>query len=201
MAECVDILDNLNPSCDALSRVGGVKKKVWIGQRTQLDSTNPYTLSNGYIDQINMANDPSSQPYELVAFSGKKAKHTGTVAANIGDNVNTFDTSVALVLFEDTPDERAIMETLFNAEELFAIIEGEDGHLQVFGIDEGLMASGFDYTLGVNLNDSTAHTVTLQGLQKKLPYYFSVNGVKTSGSANAAELAASIAALNAITKA
>lgn len=170
---CIDLLSGINASCDALNKVGGVNKRVWIGQLSQVTSYD--TDANGYIDTITMADDASSNPYTLKKFVGKKTKNSGTYELTAGENVNTFNTSFNLEVFHFTPEDRTNLEALINADDVFVIAQTDAGQIEVFGIDEGLNASAGSGGTGVNLQDKTSFTLTLSGEQRKLPYLF-LNG-------------------------
>lgn len=182
MATCVDLISGLDPSCDALSKVGGVKKRVWVTQLAQLNQSTPFSVDgDGYIDAITMALDPSSVAYKLKKFIGKKSKNAGTYELTIGENVNTYNTSFTLVLYHFTPEDREAIESLVNAEDVVVFAETEAGQIEVFGIEQGLMASAGTGGTGTLLNDNTAFSLTLSGEQKKLPYLFD-SGTGLAGS-------------------
>lgn len=173
MAECIDLLEGLDASCNALNKIGGVKKRVWVGQLSQLAAV-PYTTdSDGYVDTIAFAT--ASPTYGLHKFVGKKSKHNGTYELTAGDNVNTFNTSAILVLYHYTPDDRSAIENLINADDLFCLFETEAGQIELFGITQGLNASAGTGATGVALQDSTAFTLTLSGEQLSMPKLF-LNG-------------------------
>jgi hypothetical protein len=173
MADCIDLLEGLDASCDALNKVGGVKKRVWVGQLSQLGTT-PYTEdADGYVDTISFA--LASPTYGLHKFVGKKSKHSGTYELTAGDNVNTFNTSAILVLYHYTPADRSAIENLINSDDLFALFETEAGQIELFGITQGLNASAGSGATGVALQDSTAFTLTLSGEQLAMPKLF-LNG-------------------------
>jgi hypothetical protein len=169
MANCVDIISGINPSCSALSKVGGANKRVWIGQLTQLTSYG--TDVDGYINAVTLA------AYEtLYKFIGKKDKNSGAFEGTIGENVNTVNQSVTLELFHSLPEEREAIEALYNAEDVFVFVETNFGQIEVFGIDLGLMASALSGGTGVLLNDKTSTTITLSGEQMTLPKLFLTGG-------------------------
>ena len=51
MATCNDLISGINPDCDALNKVGGVNKRVWIGLKSNISHT---IDSNGYVSAITM---------------------------------------------------------------------------------------------------------------------------------------------------
>ena len=170
---CIDLLNGINASCDALNKVGGVNKRVWIGQLSQITG---YTLDgDGYVETITMDADASNNDYTLKKFTGKKNKNSGTYELTAGENVNTFNTSFNLEVFHFTPDDRENLEALINADDVFVIAQTDAGQIEVFGIEQGLNASAGSGGTGVSLQDKTSFTLTLSGEQMNLPKLF-LNG-------------------------
>jgi len=185
---CIDLLNGITASCEALNKVGGVNKRVWIGQLSQLSSFD--TDVDGYIDTITMATDASSNDYTLKKFSGKKNKNSGTYELTAGENVNTFNTSFNLEVFHYTPEDRSNLEALINADDVFVLTQTDAGQIEVFGIEQGLNASAGSGGTGVGLQDKTSFTLTLSGEQMNLPKLF----------LNGGTLAASISYLDGISE-
>jgi len=170
---CIDLINGIEASCDALNKVGGANKRVWIGQLSQV--TGYTTDVDGFVDTITMDTDASGNDYTLKVFSGKKSKNSGTYELTAGENVNTFNTSFNLEVFHFTPEDRENLEALINADDVFVVTQTDAGQIEIFGIDEGLNASAGSGGTGVNLQDKTSFTLTLSGEQRKLPYLF-LNG-------------------------
>lgn len=177
MATCVEILQGIDPNCDALNKVGGIDKRVWVGQLSQLSG---YTTDgSGYINTVTLATISSIQQ-TLKKFTGKKFKHAATVEGVVGENVNTINQSLALSLYYSTPAERQAIEQLFNADDVFVFVEGNYGGVEAYGIDLGLNGSALTGGLGTLLNDNTAIIVTLSGEQRTLPKQVLVGGTLTA---------------------
>jgi hypothetical protein len=166
---CVEILQGIDPNCDALNKRGGINKRVWIGQLSQL--TGFTKDSDGYINTVTLAVIASIQQ-TLKKFIGKKFKHAATFEGVVGENVNTINQSLALSLYYSTPAERGAIEALFNADDVFAFVEGNYGGIEVYGIELGLNGSALTGGLQTLLNDNTAVIVTLSGEQESLPLQF-----------------------------
>ena len=169
MSNCVEILQGIDPNCDALNKRGGINKRVWVGQLSQL--TGYTTDVDGYVDSVTLSVISSVQQ-TLKKFIGKKFKHAATFEGVIGENVNTVNQSLALSLYYSTPAEREAIEALFNADDVFAFVEGNYGGIEVYGIDLGLNASALTGGLQTLLNDNTAVILTLSGEQETLPKQF-----------------------------
>lgn len=196
MASCVELINGLIASCAAGNKVGGIKKKVWITQLSQLSSTSPYTVGpNGYITAITMGTDGSGNAYTLKVFEGKKSKNSIALALTVGANVNTHKTDFLLALYHFSPADREAIETLINAEDVVVFAETESEQIEVLGIDQGLQASAGTGGVGANLQDETAYMLTLSGEQRNLPYLFDTTDPSTPVTTG---LAASKAYLNAL---
>lgn len=190
----------LDPSCDALKKLGGLAKRVWVGQLSQLDG---YTVNESTLDieTLDMALE-SPGNYTLKKFVGKKLKHSATTPVEVGENINVFNQTINLVLFHYTSLEKAAIEELVNVEDAFVLVETLQGQIEVYGIDTngtssddplgGLNCSAGDGGTGVALNDPTAFTVTLSGQHRIMSRIFNVS--------TSATLAQNIAYLDAISE-
>lgn len=164
MAGCADDIISLIPDCETLKSKGGVKKKVWAVAH---DSAT-YTLDgDGYVDTVTLAT--TSPATTLKVYSGKKLKNNGVITGEIGENSNSLKQDLNLVLFAQTPEERAAVQKLFYSDELDIFIQTEAGKIELWGYDAGLVSSGLTGGTGTQLNDSTAYTVTMSGSQDDLP--------------------------------
>lgn len=187
MAEaCSTDLSELLAGCDAVRKRGGVKKRVWIGRLADITYT---TDGDGYVDDVTLA--VASPPNLLYKYIGRKFKHNGTLEGVIGENFNSITHNVNLLLYYYSPEEKAAIEKLFNAEDVVAFVELEAGQIEIWGLDTGLNASALSGGTGTAFQDSTALTVTLSGAQDTLPKEFRYN--------SSATLQDSIDALDALT--
>lgn len=177
MSTCTNLIKGIVAECDALNKVGGVKPRIYIGQLSQLLSGGFTTDSDENIDTITLVT--ASPVNTLKKFEGKKLTSSASFPLTAGENVNLFNHTVALAIFYSTSEQLLRIEQLANAEDLFAIVEGNDGKLMVFGINEGLNASAGEGGTGIQLQDSTAYILTLTGDQSKTPRYFMVSPTAT----------------------
>lgn len=179
---CNNLTRGLDPSCEALKKLGGLAKRVWVGQLSQLDG---YTVNNNTLDieTLTMEDSPAST---LKKFVGKKLKHSATTPVEVGENINVFNQTVNLVLYHFTSREKAAIEELVNVEDAFVLVETFGGQIEVYGIDTqgvltsddplgGLNCSAGDGGTGVALNDATSYTVTLSGQHRIMSRIFNVN--------------------------
>lgn len=198
---CKNLTRGLDPTCDALKKHGGLAKRVYVGQLSQLEG---YTVNEDTLDieTLDMALNGSSD-YTLKKFIGKKLKHNATTPVEVGENINVFNQTVALVLFHFTSLEKAAIEELVNAEDLFVLVETFGGQIEVYGIDTegsensedplgGLNCSAGEGGTGTALNDPTQYTVTLSGQHRIMCRIFNISSTAT--------LAQNIAYLDAISE-
>jgi hypothetical protein len=172
--ECIDILRSIGATCESIEQVGGVKKKVWITQLSQIDS---YTTdADGYVDGITMNTDNSSNDYKLITVTGKKFTHNGTFEGVIGENINTINHNAIVKIYTENPTQRANVLTLFKADELVVFFETEAGKIEIYGLDKGLEASAMTGQTGIALQDDVGIVLTLSGEQTRLPDYFLTGG-------------------------
>lgn len=183
-SSCVNLTESLDPACNALKKLGGLTKRVYVGQLSQLDS---FTVDSSTLDitGITMA-DNVSIPYKLKKFVGRKLKHSATSEVEVGENVNVINQAVALVLYHYTSRQKSAIEGLINAEDLFVFVETNAGQIEVYGIDTTGSVSSDDPIGGLNcsagtggtgtlLNDSTAFTVTLSGQHRIICRIFNIS--------------------------
>lgn len=191
MSNCASDLQELDPSCAALKKKGGLKKRVWIGSYDSVVSV--LNDSTGYIDGVSMVS--ASPVNKLFKYIGKKLKHNGAFEGQVGENTNVINQNLNLVLYAYTPAEREAIEKLFNSEEVVAFVETEAGQIELWGYETGLTASALTGGSGTALNDSTAITITLSGQQDTLPKVVVIDDASSATS----DLQSTITALDALT--
>lgn len=172
IVQCVDITEGLEPSCNALKKLAGLAKSVWVGQLGMIDA---YSIDTNTLDitGFTMALN-GSIAYQLQRFVGKKLKHSHEQEIETGENINVINQKVNLVLYHYTSREKYAIEQLVNIEDGFAITQSMAGQLEVHGIDVqgslssddplgGLNASEGGGGSGVALNDENSFLVSLAG--------------------------------------
>lgn len=183
---CRNLTRGLDPTCDALKKLGGLAKRVWIGQLSELDS---YTVNDDTLD-IQALVMVASPPSTLKKFIGKKLKHSVTTPVEVGENINVFNQTAVLVLYHFTSLEKAAIEELVNVEDAFVLVETFAGQIEVYGIDTngiadsddplgGLNTSAGDGGTGVALNDPTVFTITLSGQHRIMSRIFNTSPTAT----------------------
>jgi len=168
MATCNDLISGIDPACDALNKVGGVNKRVWIGLKANIS----YTIdSNGYVSAVTMGNVGSISA-KLYKFIGKRDKNSFAFPMTAGDNINTFNHTAIMQLYYSTPSELETLNQLANADDMVVFMEGNDEKIYVLGLGKGLNATAGEGGSGTLLNDSTAYTMTLSGEETSAPKIF-----------------------------
>jgi len=161
-------LANLDATCDAVKKVGGVNGRFWIGQKPDIASLT--FGSNGEITAMTLASGKKLGKYEGIQY-----KNTASFEAVPNETRNTFNQNFTGILFYKTQAELEAIENLLVANRLFAIIETEAGQLKAYGIDKnpfnaadlgpnrGLNLSASSASEGTVLADTTGVTITLVG--------------------------------------
>lgn len=164
MATCTTkISAGLDPSCEALDKIGGVNKTIYFGNLDEMTFT---TNGAGYIDSIVMSTSP---PGYLYKFVGKTKKNNSTFELQVGENTNTWKQAILAKLYFYFPDERAAIEALTSADDLVGIIQTESGLFEVYGWTKGVRAEAATGANGVLIQDDTSVLVTISGEEIALP--------------------------------
>jgi hypothetical protein len=167
--DCNDLLEGLDPSCEALSKAGGVDKRFWGIPRNQIG----YTLNaSGEVTGITTKEIPGSNPsenFKVSKFSGKRDTHDFGVEGVEGLNVNTFNHQGNVTLFAYHQTEIAPIEKLYNTDDIVLFVETNAGQIKAYGLDKGLNGKALSMREGVALNDPTHCTLSLEGEQLSMP--------------------------------
>lgn len=162
---CANLSAALPITCAAELRPGGIKKKVWLANLSDISA---YTIASNVISAITMSGATTFYAYE-----GKTDKHSTGAELVVGEAVNSFKQIVNLVLFTSTSAEDAIVEALCNAVDLVVIAETNDQQFEVYGLDVvagaagspagGLKCESATKGSGVTVNERQPWTLTLSG--------------------------------------
>ncbi len=168
---CAELLAGLDPSCEALNKIGGVAKRVWIGQ---VDQRASYTVdgTSKAVNTVLMKELSTGVFYQLFKFIGKRDKHDFGAVGTGGENAPTYEHTGILTLYAFSQLEQNKIEDLFKADDLFCFIETYSGQIKVYGIDKGLNGTNLEVKEGVLPNDPTSIKVTLVGIEMKMPMIF-----------------------------
>ena len=172
MPDCSELLQGITPNCLGLNKVGGIDKRVWIGEKKNIT----YSVDGaGYVNSISMATS-GSLPTKLYKFTSKRDKNSATWPMTVGENVNTWNHSLVLMLFLSNPSQVLAAETLANTDDLVCFYQENADNIRVLGIGKGLNGSAGEGGSGTLLNDPTGYSLTLSGEEMAMPKYFSING-------------------------
>lgn len=165
MAACDNGLTVLDPSCDALRKKGGFDKRFWIGSVNDLAS-----VTYGTDQEVTAFTFNATKGFKT--FTGKKLKHGATHGIEVGENNTSRTQNFNAVLYARSGAERAALENLIDAEDVFVVAEGNHGLLEVYGINKGANSQFDNYGLkvttaekndGALLNDDTSAKLTFSG--------------------------------------
>ena len=173
LLDCVDILRSITKSCG--DNVGGVNKRVWVTQLQQIES---YTYDSlGYVNSlVTKEIGTTNYAYELKKVISKKGSHSGNVEAIENVNVDVFKHTAILKAYATTPEQRDSLVSLYGASKVVVFFETDNGEIEIYGLENGLYATALTGNTGEQMQDDTAFTFTLSGLQTSLPKYFLYGG-------------------------
>lgn len=173
LLDCVDILRSITKSCG--DNVGGVNKRVWV---TQLQQIKSYTYDSlGYVNSlVTKEIGTTNYAYELKKVISKKGSHSGNVEAIENVNVDVFKHTAILKAYATTPEQRDSLVSLYGASKVVVFFETDNGDIEIYGLENGLYATALTGNTGEQMQDDTAFTFTLSGLQTSLPKYFLYGG-------------------------
>jgi hypothetical protein len=158
---CTDLTAGLDPTCAALKKIGGVDRRVWIGE---LEDISDLTISGHEITAITL-----TETKTLKKFIGRREKNSAGFEVAVGENANIRTQNVNLVLYHKLAADKAAIDELIDVEGAFVFAEEANGSITAWGIDTtnyenfGLKCSAGTGTTGTVLNDPTASTITLSG--------------------------------------
>jgi hypothetical protein len=174
---CLELV-NLDASCDAIKKVGGVTSFVYFGSKkdfyNNFVATTYPQITYGTIDSVNYgwilgfrSLDITGQ--ELARFEGVEYKNNAGFEAVPGENVNVFNHNLNLILYWKTQAELESLQNLLLNEDLFAIVATNSADIKIYGLERGkdyspLESTMFTEKLGLkNLSASGADIVEIQG--------------------------------------
>lgn len=157
-----EITAGISISCDALKRVGGVNKRLWLFNLTDL-STPIVALTDGYVTNI-----PLSTYQSLYKIEGAKFAHSFEINEQRSDEGNVqFEHKVMIKIVNTTPTEDAVLEDLTTSE-VGAIIQTNNNEFLILGAQNGMSATETKIQSGQKSGDSSASVVTLTGNEQSI---------------------------------
>ena len=164
MAECL-INAGLSTTCDKKKRVGGVKKRLWIGNISELESI-AYVGDDpkGAILDFTMAS--TTMTY---VFEGFKQSHSGgyTWTPQTGGN-GYWQHDVFTKFLADTAAEKAILEDLA-VSDVFIILETNSEEFLFYGFKNGLQQTEGVQNSGAEFGSDTTDQLTFTGAELTMP--------------------------------
>lgn len=198
-------LSNLDASCNAIRKVGGVASFVYFGSKKAwrdryIASENPIityidfsSLGFGWVIQFDV-NDIAGT--ELAKFEGVEYKNSAGFEALPGENVNLFNHNLNMILYWKTQEQLDLLQSLLISEDTFAIVCTNSGDIKILGLERGkdysvlgpdtftdkmglknASASGGDI---VELQGETGVSVAMQAMNILNPPYFLIGMQETS---------------------
>lgn len=158
------VTSGITINCDALKKVGGVNKRIWVFNLSDLQD-DKYTINNdGYVTALNF--DTYGGLYKIVS---DKFSHSGGYSAQVQSGGNTyFQHQVTIKAFPDTPIEDQMIEDLSVAD-VGAIIETNNEEFLLYGAYIGLRLSAGEQNSGTEFGSDITDQITLQGGEKSKP--------------------------------
>lgn len=177
---CSNTLTTLAPSCDALKQKSGFDKRFFIGNIADLTAVTFGTDQE--VTAFSFVAGPPARGFKT--FSGKQLKHSANASIEAGENFNARVQNFVAVLYAKSPAERTAIEQLIDAEDVFIVAEGNNGILEVFGINKGansqfdnhgMKCTALEKNYGTLLNDDNSFIVTMTAQQmENLPLAYAV---------------------------
>ena len=182
MPGCV-ITSGINVDCKDLRVVGGVKKRAYIFNISELQDEK-YTQTSGYVSAINFLTYGG-----LYAFVSRARSHSGgSTVTTAGPGANTYFQHDAIVkLFPDGPTEDQAIQDLVVAE-VGLILEDNNQRFFLYGGFNGLEVTEGTQNTGQESASDIAYSLTFTGEEKEVPKRISVDGTGTDYAATKAYL-------------
>lgn len=172
MANC-SITSGISVSCDDLRRVGGVAKRVWVGNLDDL--SDPIPTGSSYVTNLELTTYQS-----LYKFESSKFSHEANFQAVKSDGGNVaINQTVILRLFNNDPTDDGVIEDLLTSD-VFVIVQTNNNEFFIYGASSGLGLTDATGGTGRQLADSTGTQLTLTGSEKELPKRFLRTDVQTT---------------------
>ena len=170
---CITLSKSITPNCEALKRPGGLAKRIFLGSVLDI---NALTFDNTNTHDLTSITMKSTK--QLIQVVGRPAKSSAATTFEDGENFSLRNQAVNAVVYAKSPAERQALDEIIEQDQVFAVVERNDGQFEVYGIslvnyqNWGLKVTGGSYNTGVELNDETGVTLELTGGFKNMPLVF-----------------------------
>lgn len=169
MAACDLLLENINASCFALNKMGGVRKKIYFVPTEDIASA-PIDATDGTISGITL--NPGKQLYYI---EGKKFRNNGTVELQVNENgPRLFLQSVNLRAFTETQKDKEAVETIMQLDAVTLFVPLNSGKVEVYGFSKNGNSQGLSVTAGGGgtgtvMGDDSSVGITFSGPEHNFP--------------------------------
>lgn len=168
------ISSNLTITCDALKRVGGLNKRVWLFNISDL-ATPIVATTDGYVTNI-----PLTTYRTLYKIEGNKFSHSFEVNEQKGEEGNVqWEHKLMLSIVHTDPTTDAILEDLTVAE-VGAVVQTNNNEFIILGAQNGLSSTESQLKSGKKSGDSSSSTITLTGNEQSVYKRFLKTDVNTT---------------------
>tara|TARA_R110000868_G_scaffold378961_2_gene644615 strand:+ start:614 stop:1159 length:546 start_codon:yes stop_codon:yes gene_type:complete len=157
-----NITAGITISCDALKRVGGLNKRLWLFNISSLN-TPIVALTDGFVTDI-----PLTTYATLYKIEGNKYSHSFEVNEQRSDEGNVqWEHKLMVKIVNTTPTDDAIFEDL-TVSEVGAIVQTGNNEFLILGAQNGLTSTESKLQSGQKSGDSSASSITLTGNEQSI---------------------------------
>lgn len=162
MSELCGIISGLNcPTCEELQAKAGLVKNIYIGNRDDLDETNPFTFAvDGSITDINF--QYQKYLYKFCA-KDKSASYNQELATN-DNGTKTYTQTINGLFQQQGQIAKNVWDALKEARNLFVVVETNYSTFEVFFVQMGGEVTANAKGSGVNIGDANSWNVTIAHL-------------------------------------
>ncbi len=149
-------------TCDALKRVGGLNKRLWLFNLSDL-ATPIVGTTDGYVTNI-----PLTTYRTLYKVEGTKYAHSFEINEQRSDEGNVqWEHKLMLKVLNTTPTEDAILEDL-TVSEVGAVVQTGNNEFLIIGGANGLISTESKLQSGQKSGDSSSSSITLTGNEQSI---------------------------------
>lgn len=165
------------PSCDDLKQIAGVDQSIYVGQISDLDVSNPFTVdADGNITDLNFITYKGLREY----CGGRRFANGTNQELQVGEtSASFFQHTVNFKLWSKNPEVKTVLNEVIHAEDIFIIVDNNNGTLEVFGLSSdptdnnlGLRINQLTKASGVAQADDNSYNVAFTGPSQDLAPYF-----------------------------
>lgn len=170
------INNGMSASCDDLTRIGGVNKRVWVFNLEDEYGVPTYTTDvDGYVTAITFPTYSGTYKFEA-----KKNSHTCGSQAVVAEGGNKyFQHDATLKLFATTPTDDDVIKDLMTATSVL-IMETNNEEFLILGANNGMDLTEYTQNSGQADNSDTTDSLTFQGGEKNKPFRFFITDYATT---------------------